>query len=57
MLLWPTGWAVPPVIAPGGALTGLVHVYKVPAGMELPGVALEGVTEKEVALHMDATSF
>ena len=52
MLVCPTACALPPVIAPMGLLTGLVHVYNVPAGMTFPGVAAEGVTEKLEPLHI-----
>ena len=56
MLLCPTACALPPVIAPTGALTGFVHVYNVPAGTMVPGpgTPLAGATVKVPPLHIDA---
>ena len=57
MLVCPVDWGLPPVTAPIGVLTGFIQVYKVPAGIILPGVALDGITVKEVSLQIVAVSF
>lgn len=36
ILFCPDAWALPPVIAPKGLLTGLFQVYVVPAGIIFP---------------------
>ena len=52
MAVTPVACALPPVIAPAGVLTGVVHVYIVPAGTIVVGALSEGVTVNALPLQM-----
>ena len=57
-LIWlcPVACALPPVIAPTGALTGVVHVYVVPAGtiVVAVGIPLTGLIINVLSLQIEA---
>ena len=60
MLVWPVAWALPPVMAPAGAMTGSAHVYVVPAGIfsapPLTGVIVKAAALQIVAVLSDMTA-